>query len=332
MSKSQNEQNINMYYLNNESEPKETIEEMMQRKKERERRIKELQQMQKKEEDFDFDTEIVIGMTNKNNIKKERDNRNRLIKEQQKIEKKKKKIKKIRNWTIFIMLLAGTTVFALVSPIFNITTIEVVNNELVNSDTIISLSQLSTNQNIFRFFSNQVVNNIKENTYIEDVQIHRQLPNKIQIEVKERKPRYSIPVLGNFAYINSQGYILEVTANELNLPIINGMKINEEDIVPGNRLIEEDLKELEIILKISSICKENNLDNKITSIDISNKNDYIIYIKEDEKYIHLGDTSNLGNKMLYIIAILEEEKQTAGEIFANGDLNKDFRVYFRPKI
>lgn len=331
---SKKEEKMNLYYFDNEEINKETIEEMMQRKKikEREKRIKENKQEQENKDIFDFDTETVIGMTNKNKVKKEEENRKKFIKEQRRKEKKRKKIKRIIRWTSFIILLVGTIVFALTSPIFNIKTIEVINNNRISSETIISLSELSTNQNIFKFISSQIINKIKENAYIEKVKINRKLPDRVQIEVEERTPKYSVPILGNFAYINSQGYILEITQNELNLPIINGVKTTEENITVGNRIIEEDLEILEIILKISDICKENNLENKFTSIDISNKNDYIIYIKEEEKYIHLGDGTNLTNKMLYIVSIIEEEKGTPGDIFANGDLNDNFKVYFKPKI
>ena len=78
--------------------------------------------------------------------------------------------------------------------------------------------------------------------------------------------------------------------------------------------------------------KESNLDSKVTTIDISNKNDYIIYMQSENKKIHLGDGSNLSNKMLYVIAIIDEEKDTKGEIFANGDLNDNFKVYFREEV
>ena len=78
--------------------------------------------------------------------------------------------------------------------------------------------------------------------------------------------------------------------------------------------------------------KESNLDSKVTTIDISDKNDYIIYMQSENKKIHLGDGSNLSNKMLYVIAIIEEEKDKKGEIFANGDLNDKFKVYFREEV
>ena len=52
----------------------------------------------------------------------------------------------------------------------------------------------------------------------------------------------------------------------------------------------------------------------------------------ENKYVHLGDSSNLSNKMLYVVAILEKEKENAGDIFVNGDLNNKFQPYFRQKV
>ncbi len=36
--------------------------------------------------------------------------------------------------------------------------------------------------------------------------------------------------------------------------------------------------------------------------------------------------------MLYVQAIIEQEKGKEGEIFLNGDLNNGFRPYFREKV
>ena len=334
MSKKQNvkkEQEVNLYYFDNGQE--ETIDEITKRKKvkEREQRIEE-RKRQKFDDKFDFDTETVIGMTNKNKIKQEEKKRKELTKKQIKKNKLMKKIKKIVKFTLLLGIIIGAVIFTTCSPIFNITEIETLNNKIVSSDTIISLSSISKNENIFRFIGTKACNNIKQNAYIEDVKIKRVIPNKVQIEVIERDPKFGIPVLGEFAYINTQGYILEITQNELKLPIIYGLQTSEENIKVKNRIIEADLSPLETILKIMNAFKDSKLVEVVTSIDISNKNDYIIYMQEEKKTIHLGDASNLSNKMLYVMAIIEEEKDIEGEIFANGDLNNDFRVYFREKV
>ena len=65
-------------------------------------------------------------------------------------------------------------------------------------------------------------------------------------------------------------------------------------------------------MKIINASKEYNLETKITSIDISNKNEYSLYLEEEKKKVYLGDNSNLSNKILYVNAIMEEEKGKEG--------------------
>ncbi len=327
------ENNVNMYYMNQGKKSKETIDEMMQRKKskEREKRIK-LQKQQRQEDKFDFETEEVIGMTNRNNHKKQEAQKKKISKQEIAKNKKKKRIKKFLKWTTIILILCGGITFLMVSPIFNIKEIEVVQNNRVSADTIKSLSRLNSNMNIFRFWSANVEKQIEENAYIEDVKIKRKLPNKIQIEVIEREPRFSIQILNSYGYISSQGYILEINNNESALPVITGINTQEENRKVGYRLVEEDLYKLEEILKIMNTAKENNLDTKVTSIDISQKNEYIMTMQDEKKTIYLGDISNLSAKMVYIQGILEDNKDKEGTIFVNGDFNKKFRPYFREKV
>ena len=333
MSKKQKEEEVNLYYFDNGQESTETIDDIMKRKKakEREKRI-EQRKREQVDEEFDFDTETVIGMTNKNKIKQEEQKKKEFAKQQRKRNRLIRRIKRIVKAVILLGIIIGAIVFATCSPIFNIQEIQVLNTNRVSADTIISLSGINKGENIFRFISTKAMNNIKQNAYIEDVKIKRVIPNKVQIEVTEREPKFSIPILGEFAYINTQGYILEIAQNELNLPVIYGISTNEEDIVAGNRICEEDLTSLETILKIMSIMKDNQIDTKVTNIDISNKNDYIIYMQEEKKTIHLGDASDLSNKILYVIAIIEQEKDIEGDIFVNGDLNNGFKAYFREKV
>ena len=319
------DEEVNLYYFDNGQEQQETIDDIMKRKKtrEREKRI-EARKKQDFDDKFDFDTETVIGMTNRNKLKQEEEKRREFSKKQRKRNRLVKRIKRVVKAIILLGLIIGAIVFATCSPIFNITDIEVLNNSMVSSDTIISLSGINT--------STKVSNNIKQNAYIEEVHIKRVLPNKVQIEVTEREPKFSIPVLGEFAYMSTQGYILQIAQNELDLPIIYGLQTAEENIIAGNRIAETDLTSLETILRIMNAMNDSGLSEKVTSIDISTKNDYSIYMQEEKKTIHLGDGSNLSNKMLYVLAILEEEKDIAGEIFANGDLNNGFKVYFREEV
>lgn len=314
------------YYKNNG----QGIEEQETKKKrtEREKRIKSKRQ----ESNFDTEDETVIQMTNKNNLKKEDIRRKKEQRNKRKKEKRIRRIKIVIEIIIFLGAIAGSSIFAMTSPIFNIKDIKVSNNQIVSSEEIISLSELKSEENIFKFNKNITKDKIKENAYIDTIKIHRKLPSTLEIEVTEREPKFSVEHLGKYAYISTQGYILEISEDSKGLVIIQGVTTEEEDVVAGKRLNNHDLVALETVIKIMYIIKENNLEGKVNTIDISDKNDYILYMSEEKKRIHLGDNSNLGNKMLYAISIMEKEKNNEGDIYVNGDLNNKFRSYFRQKV
>lgn len=287
---------------------------------------------QKTNEEFDADTETVIQMTNKNKLKIDEEKRKQRNKEAERRKRKHKKIKKILKAILFIGVVGGIIAFALTSPIFNIKNIRVVNNSNVPTSTIISLSGLKTGENLFAFIDLNVEKNIKENNYIEDVKIHRKLPDTIELEVKEREPQYSAQILESYAYISQQGYILEISKESKDLLILKGLKTPEEDLKEGNRLNLDDLERLEDVIKIMSIAKKYEINEKVTSIDISSQNDYIIYLEEEKKTIHIGDNTNMSDKMLNAVTIMEMEKEHEGDVFVNGELNNGFQPYFREKV
>jgi len=177
-----------------------------------------------------------------------------------------------------------------------------------------------------------VANKIEENAYIKKPKIHRKIPSTIQLEVEERTHYYSAEFLGKYAYIGKQGYILEIAEDSKQKLILQGIGTPEEQVVEKNRLNQEDIEKIEDVMKIMSVIKEYELDSKATSIDIHDKNNYSIYFEGEKKRVYLGDSTNLSNKLLYVNAIMEEEKGKAGEIFANGDVNQKFKVYFKESL
>lgn len=332
MTKNQKDKIDDLFYYSPINTEKTTQKEQKRKTKEREKRIKKQNSQKKVENQFDYDNEMVIKMTNKNNQKQEEKTKQKMSKKQRQILKKKKRIKRMLKFTALLIIIIAGIIFALVSPIFNIKEIDVSNNEQINAETIISLSQLNLGQNIFKFNKNKVNKNIKTNAYIESVEIKRKLPNKVQIQIEERKQEYNVEFLNGYAYINNQGYILQISEEKQALPTIQGISTPDEQIVEGNRLNSEDLEKLEVIIQIMNICKNYELDSKITNIDISTKDEYTLYLEEEKKTIYLGDKSNLSNKMLYVQVIIEENRGKEGAIFVNGDLNNNFKPRFKEKV
>ncbi len=251
-------------------------------------------------------------------------------KEKEKKKKKRRKIFRTIKALMIIFILIGGIAYFLLSPIFNITNIKVDGNEKISSEEIISLSQLKKGENIFKINKQETREKIKQNAYIDTVEIKRTLPDMLTIAVTERTATYQINFANLYMLINNQGYMLEATEMNKNMPVIVGIATSEEDIKAGNRLCVDDLEKLEDVLKISESAKSNNLDQLINKIDITNKEDYVVEMKTEKKTVHFGDTTNLALKMLYVSDIISKEKDE-GEIFVNTDLENKGAI-FRKKV
>lgn len=328
MTKNHKKQFDNLYDFSNNMAYNKKINK--KKSKDRQKRLKQRKKLQK--EQFDFETETVIGMTNRNNKLNKKKTKKKLTGKQAKIMRRKKKIKRIIKWTTLLLLIVGGIIFALVSPIFNINEIQVINNNQISTGTIISLSQLQIGQNIFKFKSSQVRKDIKSNPYVESIKVQRKFPNKIEIIIEERQKNYNVEFLNGYAYINNQGYILEISEQKLDLPVIQGVSTEQNQMVAGNRLNAQDLVKIETVIQIMNICKNYELEGKVSSINIEDKENYILYLEEEKKTINLGDESNLSNKMLYVSTILKENEGKEGTIYVNGDINNNFKPRFREKV
>lgn len=300
------------------------------------------QEVDNKEETFNFNNEIVIGVNvvedkekekqnkRKNKSKKINKNNSESIKEKIKKSKNKKKKskKKIFVFLSSIALIGIVVIFALTAPIFNITNIQIEGNEKIEAQAILSLSGLKKGENIFRF-NNSVIQNIKENSYIESVEVKRKLPGTVLISIKERDIKYQINLINSYTYIDKNGYILENSTIKKEVPVIVGLSIKEDEMLSKERLKTEDLEKLNKTSKIMEAAKAINIENIITEINTENENEYIIYIESKSKKIYIGDTTNLTNKMLYVQRILENEEGKSGSAFVNGDIRSGFKPYFR---
>ena len=312
-----------------------------------------------RKETYNADNEIIIGVTTvnrekrvddkkttrKNNVKKrtnynkKQTRRNKIKNEnfledlpKDKIIKKNNKKRIVICFVLSLMILISCMVFIMTTPKFNIAEIKVDGYNKNSEETYISLTQIELNTtNIFTISKNNIIKNIKENPYVESVAIKRKFPGTLQISIKERTTAYQVQNNDKYIYLDKQGYVLEI-GNELkNTTKIVGLDCTNNEVLEGQRLENNDLIKLDLILKIINQCKYNNIEDNITEIDISNKLNVKLNIDKGSKTAYLGDASNINERILWLKTILEKEKKNKGEIFINGDLN-DSRIYFKPAV
>ena len=281
------------------------------------------------------DDEIIVGINIKENSNKKtsnktnKKNKSQNVKKNSKVNKKVLHKRKVLKFFMLIVIIIIASIILLSSSLFDLKNIYVEGNEKISDEAIISLSGLNLYENIFKLNKNSVIDKIKENAYIENAEISRKLPSTIEIRIKERKVNYMLEYANSYAYINNQGYILEITNEKLDLPILIGYDTDLSTTTPGNRMDIEDLKKMDTVIRIYETAKSNEIGNLITKINISDSKDYILILDTEGKTVHLGECADLNTRILYLKSILEKTKGKNGEIFLNMDLNTD-DAYFRP--
>lgn len=317
----------------------------------------------KKEEEYNAENEIIIGVTtrpkevksNKKkrnssiNIKNKKSNRTSInkkpIKNSKKIKHvnnknkltKEQEIKKINrkkviiSFIVLLIICCAGCIYFLTTPIFNISNIEITGNNKNSIETYISLTKIELNStNIFAITKNNIIKNIKENSYVESVEVQRKFPNTVKIDIKEREVAYQSEYNNQYIYLDKQGYILEINDKKEDIIRIIGLSSMKDAVYQGQRLIKEDLVKLDTVLKIVNYFKYNSIENKITTIDVSDTTNYTIKLEQEGKIVYLGNETKLNEKILKLKTILEKEKGNKVEIFINEDALNRNRIYIKP--
>lgn len=253
------------------------------------------------------------------------------INKQKEIEKKKRKKRKTK--LIFIMIIAcvgGICAYLFTSPSFNIEEISVKGNTQLTNQQVLSLAEIKKGDNIFSKIGIVTKVKLKQNGYIEDAQITKIFPNKIEINVVERQKKFQIKTSEEgYIYIDEQGYILQYGTEKLEIPTIIGIEMQQVDVGKEKRLNEKNLNKMEKILQIRELCKNIQIADKITQYQV--EDEYIIKLENEEITINFGDASNLKDRIYYVNGILKQEIGNKGTIYVNGNFNNGFSAYFSPQ-
>jgi len=241
---------------------------------------------------------------------------------------KHKKNKKRLKVLLIVILIVISLILLLSSNLFNIKEIIVENNQKLSSDEIISLSRIEKDKNIFAINKYISRYNIKENPYVDTVNIKRVLPSKMKIIIEERVPTYMLNYADSYVYISKDGYMIEISNEKLNIPTLLGTATDLNEIKIGTKLSIDDLKTINTVNNIKEVSNNHGIGNLITYIDISDTRNYKLILESEGKTVYLGDGSDLNTRILYLKSILDETDGEHGEIFLNVDINTE-KVRFR---
>lgn len=279
------------------------------------------------------DDEIIIGIenTNKKKSKSKNTNTNKTKKNNKKNDAKKEKDLNVLKVLALICIFSVLLIVLLSSNLFNVNTILVEGNSKLSDEKVISLSSIELYTNIFNINKSKIKSKLKENSYIEAVKISRRLPSTIVIDIDERIPTYMLQFADSYVYINNQGYMLEISNEKIEVPILTGFTTDLSNIKPGNRINSDDLKKMGMVIRIYQTLNNNDIAEMLSKIDMSNEKNYTLFFESEQKKAYLGNASDLSTRIVCLKGILEATTGKAGEVFLNVDLNTE-RPYFRENV
>jgi D-alanine-D-alanine ligase len=220
-------------------------------------------------------------------------------------------------------LFLGHRVYAhlLASPSFRVREVEVKGSQRIPKETLLSLASLEGMPNLFTLRLREVVQHIESHPWIEKVGARKVFPDKLVIEVEERKP-IAILQLEDLYYIDAKGVIFSVVGDGegYNYPFVTGMNRQalERDSEEAKRFV---LKALELLLT----CEKKKLvpPEEISEIHVEKGSGIQFIIKSGGVKVYVGwdDFEEKLKRLSMIRADLQKRGWSAVSIDCS-DLNR----------
>jgi len=136
-------------------------------------------------------------------------------------------------------------VHLLADPFFRVREVEVEGYRKISRDTLLSLITIEGMPNLFTVRLREIAKRVESHPWIDHVKVRKIFPNKILIQVEERKP-IAILQLEELYYIDRQGVIFSRAGDrdEYNYPFVTGLTrdVLEKDPAEATRLITKALE------------------------------------------------------------------------------------------
>lgn len=224
---------------------------------------------------------------------------------------KKKKVKsRFKSFLKFISLailalLIMSVYFGLTHDLFKIDYIKITGNVINEKEIISAKSGVKIGDNIFLSRSGKIKKNLKEIPTIESVNVIKDYPNIIEIQVKENYISSYVNTSGGIITIDNFGKVKSTSADSNELTGIQLKGLKENNFKVGEAFSKDD-KKVNLILELLTKSYYNN----VSSIDFSNENEITFQLKNSIK-VTFGDLQDYSKK-LKILDVLIKKIQTDG--------------------
>ncbi len=231
--------------------------------------------------------------------------------------KKKRQVAALRRGIIMLsIVLVIVLVILSLTVFFPIKSIKVTGNSVIyNSKQIIEASGITSGQNIFMSGLNAEENITTKLPYISSVEIQRDFPSSVIINVKMAKATVCYKTKsGKYLLCDGQNKVLEMLkTSPNNVPVFMGTNVSDTSAGKVVSFTNED--KIKIAERTKKLLTESSL--KINLIDVTDLLDIKIKV-EDRFHVKLGSSGNLDNKIAHLESMVTKmSKNRKGTIDLN---------------
>ncbi|HEY5537655.1 MAG TPA: FtsQ-type POTRA domain-containing protein [Acetobacterium sp.] len=250
---------------------------------------------------------------NQNERRKQSEMARLALREQRRAERKRNKQKRMLKALITILIvlgiIGGLSFGALKASeigLFNVAKIEVVGNEIIDTQSVIDASGIKLGESIFLVDMNRANYQINGLISLDKLEITKIMPNKILIRMKESTPICAIDFDDKITYITRDGKLIDNGdyLRKTDIPIVFGCEsLTVSDI--GKKVTVEPYWRFDTVMNILKNLQDHGYLNKISEVRMTDNNTYEIVTKNGTILI-VWDYNNFVENINYIQNTLDQ--------------------------
>lgn len=212
------------------------------------------------------------------------------------MKREKEGVKKRFIYGISILILAGIIILLL--PIWNVSLIDVENNNYYTKEEILEASKLQEGMHILSMRKKQAISKIKALPYIKNVTIVYRFPGKLTITVDEVEHIGYVPFFGTYLSLDAGGQVIaQVNEKKGDLPVIEGLIFDEFKI--GDKLVIQNEDNFLTAVEIIRSLKKYNFTANVKTIDLTDIDEIHLYVEKLD--VIIGNMRDFDKKIEWLI-------------------------------
>jgi cell division protein FtsQ len=197
------------------------------------------------------------------------------------------------------------------SDFFQITAMKINGNHMVSKEQVTVLSKVDIHSNLLAINISQVKSLLESHPWIAGAEIIRNWPNRLVINVREKKPVALLSRKTGLFYLDNKGHIIAAASptQELDFPVVTGLEnfiFNTASSDPIPATLQDTMKLLQLSSRNNSILPEQN----ISEIHITDNGSIILYLLERAFPIYMGKDGDISTRFYRLVKVLRNLYKT----------------------